>query len=54
MNKKIFGIKLTTILTALACSAVAFLIWIVAKYNIEYAVDMGDDAAMAFIARINR
>ena len=37
MNKKIFGIKLGTILMALGCIVVAFVIWVIAKYNISPA-----------------
>ncbi len=33
MNKKIFGIKISTILTAFACLIVAVLIWLIVKYN---------------------
>lgn len=37
MNKKLFGIKISTILTAIACLLIAFAIWVVVKYNIEYS-----------------
>lgn len=37
MNKKIFGIKLSTILTAIACLVISFAIWVIVKYNINYA-----------------
>ena len=32
MNKKIFGIKIATILQAFVCLVVAFAIWFVVKY----------------------
>ena len=35
MNKKIFGIKISTILTALACLIVSLFIWITVKYNLS-------------------
>ena len=47
MNKKIFGIKLGTILTALGCIAIAFVIWIIAKYNIDFPSDDGSDVSAA-------
>lgn len=38
MNKKFFGIKLSTILTAFACLIVAFLVWMTVEYvNIDDA-----------------
>ncbi len=33
MNKKIFSIKISTILTAIACLVIAVLIWLIVKYN---------------------
>ena len=48
MNKKIFGIKLGTILAALGCIAIAFVIWVIAKYNIDFPSDDGSDASTAF------
>ena len=51
MNKKIFGIKISTILTAIGCLAISFLIWVVVKYNIEYASgDVG--AAFAWLSHL--
>ena len=32
MNKKIFGIRLGTIISLVSCLAVAFLIWLYANY----------------------
>ena len=50
MNKKILGIKLSTILTALACIVIAFFIWVVAKYNISYqsAKELDENAVVCF------
>ncbi len=39
MNKKIFGIKLGTFITALVCLIVAFVIWIYVEY--DRALDAG-------------
>jgi hypothetical protein len=33
MNKKIFGIRLGTIISLVVCLVVAFLIWLFANYN---------------------
>ncbi len=33
MNKKIFGIRLGTIISLVTCLAVAFLIWLYANYT---------------------
>ena len=51
MNKKFLGIKISTFLTALGCIAVAFIIWVVAKYNIDFPsdTDIGTDAALRFL-----
>lgn len=35
MKKKIFGIKISTLLTAFACIIVAFLIWMLVKYRTD-------------------
>lgn len=36
MNKKIFGIKLSTVLTAFVCLVVAILVWLTVEYvNID-------------------
>ena len=48
MNKKIFGIKLGTILSAVICLFLALVIWMLVKYQLE-----GDDMATAFIALRN-
>ena len=49
MNKKIFGIKLSTILTAIVCLVVSFLIWVVVKYNIEYTSGETNEAFYSLI-----
>ena len=49
MNKKFFGIKLGTILMALGCVAVAFVIWVIAKYNISPAESELTASALAFL-----
>jgi len=36
MRKRIFGIKISTLLTAFICLAVAFMIWMIVKYNAEF------------------
>ena len=33
MKKRIFGIKIGTILTAFVCLVVAFIIWMLVKYD---------------------
>ena len=33
MNKRIFGIKISTILQALLCVLFAFVMWLAVKYN---------------------
>ena len=35
MNKKIFGIRLGTIITMIACIAVALAIWMIVNYKIS-------------------
>ena len=35
MNKKIFGIKVSTILTAIGCVVAAMALWIVANYRLD-------------------
>ena len=51
MNKKIFGIKISTILTALGCIAIAFVIWVIAKYNIDFPsdADLGAGAVLKLL-----
>lgn len=39
MDKKIFGIKIGTVLTAIGCLVVSVFIWMLVKYN------LGADAA---------
>jgi hypothetical protein len=48
MNKKFLGIKISTILTAIGCIAVAFIIREVAKYNIDFPTDTDVNAGIAF------
>ena len=35
MNKKIFGIKIGTIITAIVCLVVSMLIWMLVNYSLE-------------------
>ncbi|MBQ8371915.1 MAG: hypothetical protein IJX38_03130 [Clostridia bacterium] len=43
MNKKVFGIKLSVILTVVLCLLASFLIWFYIKYTtISADVDEGD------------
>ena len=49
MNKKILGIKLSTILTAIGCIAIAFVIWVIAKYNIDYPSLNATDSLFGFV-----
>jgi hypothetical protein len=35
MNKKIFGIKISTILTSVACVVIALGIWMLVKYKLD-------------------
>ena len=35
MNKRIFGIKIGTLLTAFMCFIIAFAIWMIVKYNVD-------------------
>ena len=53
MNKKFLGIKIGTILTAIGCIAVAFIIWGVAKYNINFPsdTDVGAGTALRILGR---
>lgn len=43
MNKKIFGIKIGTILTAFVCLIVSMLVWLLVNYSLEL------DAEAAFM-----
>jgi hypothetical protein len=49
MKKKIFGIKLSTILSAIGCIAIAFVIWVIAKYNIDYPSLNEAEALLGFV-----
>ncbi len=42
MNKKIFGIKVSTILTAFVCLLVSLVVWMLVKYKL----DLGADGAL--------
>ena len=46
MNKKIFGIKLSTIIGALVCLIAAILFWIIA-YLPDDAISLCSDAAIS-------
>ena len=35
MNKKILGVKLGTILTAVVCLIVAIVVWLLVKFNLN-------------------
>ena len=35
MNKKILGVKIGTLLTALACLAIAVVVWMLVKYSLD-------------------
>lgn len=49
MNKKIFGIRLGTIISLFLCLAVAFLIWLYANYTM---MDKGAlEAAVSLLTR---
>ena len=48
MNKKFLGIKIGTILAALGCVVIAFVIWVIAKYNINFPSDTDVGASSAF------
>ena len=45
MNKKIFGIRLGTILTVVICIIVAFTIWMTVKYKTSIAGNNSNDTA---------
>ena len=49
MNKKIFGIKISTILTAFACIIIATMIWLLVKYK----TDVSAAASIACAFRLN-
>lgn len=42
MNKKILGIKVSTIFTAFVCLMVSLVVWMLVKYNL----DLGTDGAL--------
>ena len=39
MNKKIFGIKISTILTSFACLVIAIGIWMLVKYKLDIGAE---------------
>ena len=49
MNKKIFGIKISTILTAFVCIVVAIMIWLLVKYK----TDINAESLSAFFVETN-
>ena len=49
MNKKIFGIKLGTIITMLVCLAIAFLIWILVEYKLHTPLEQDNTVSSAFV-----
>ena len=50
MNKKIFGIKIGTILQALVCLVVAFAIWFIVKYMNLQEASSTDMLAMSVLS----
>ncbi len=46
MNKKILGIKISTILTVLACLIVSIVIWTIVKYNLNNTPEESAVAAL--------
>ena len=51
MNKKIFGIKISTLITLFACLTVAFLIWLYANYTAMTDEKNVLDSALSLINR---
>ena len=47
MKKKIFGVKISTILQALLCVLFAFVIWFTVKYN--DSADQAKETAVAML-----
>ena len=45
MNKKIFGIRLGTVISLVICLAVAFLIWLYANYTAMTDTSLPEAAA---------
>ena len=46
MNKKIFGIKISTYLTVICCAVAAVMFWLFVKYAETHALDA--QSAIAF------
>ncbi len=51
MNKKIFGIRLGTIITMLICALIALVIWMIVNYKTGV---VGADAASFFHSAVQR
>ena len=49
MDKKLFGIKLSTYINFFICFVIAFIVWVVAKY-IELYVVLGDSGGKGRIS----
>ncbi len=45
MNKRIFGIRIGTIVTVVVCIAVAVALWMIAKYKISNARGVAEETA---------
>ena len=50
MNKKVFGIKISTILTAFICIVCAIAIWMMVKYKLHVGVE--ESAIGIFLPKI--
>ena len=40
MNKKKFGIRIGTVVTAILCMVAAIAVWVLAKYNLEFSEEV--------------
>ncbi len=47
MNKRIFGIKISTILTAVVCLVAAVVIWTMVKYQLD--IKSSDEVCSALL-----
>ena len=54
MNKKIFGIRLGTVLTMITCIAVALVVWMIAKYEISDTESNSGDTAYFCVTNLCR
>jgi len=52
MKKKIFGIKISTILQTLLCIVLAFIVWFLVQYSNIVASEIKKEAAVAVNAVI--